>query len=415
MDHRTIKPIDISKLSSLQKFSSFFKSGEIERIAKETGFINRSTSRLSGEAFLKMMVQHIAPDIDWSLNDQCDYLAEHFDISMTKQSLDTRYHTFTVAFMKQCYERILNESLKQEVVGLQSKFSGIYITDSTSFQLPAHLAPFYQSNGGDTSGASIKIHQTIELLNFKIADFAITDGKDNDGNYWKMKGFELGKENLWIADLGYFSWDTLTEIDLSGNYFLSRYKTGTAVYVKNKEGQYVVLDIEKHVQKNSMGKGVQSISIYFGKQKTQCRLICEKVPNEVKEQRLEKYQISQAKQSKQGRPWKMTAVKQLLCGYNLYITNAPEEKMATIDVFLIYGLRWQIELLFKTWKSLLFIDNVPAMNIFRFECFLYGRLIFILLSTELISFIKSTIRENELDIEISEWKTLKMIKKNYST
>ena len=53
--------------------------------------------------------------------------------------------------------------------------------------MPKHLAAFYQSNGGDTSGSSIKIHQTVELLKFAIVDFVITDGKDNDGNYWENK------------------------------------------------------------------------------------------------------------------------------------------------------------------------------------------------------------------------------------
>jgi IS4 transposase len=80
-------------------------------------------------------------------------------------------------------------------------------------------------------------------------------------------------------------------------------------------------------------------------------------------------------------------------------------------VRLIYSLRWQIELLFKIWKSLLFIDQTKGMNIFRFECFLYGRLIFILLSTELLSFIRSTLQDAAIEVEISEWKTMKLIKK----
>ena len=381
-------------------------------MAKETGFISRSSSRLTGEAFLKMMVQHIAPDTEWSLNDQCDYLEENFGITLTKQSLDERYHTFTVSFLQRCYESILSESLKNETTGLASSFSGIYLTDATSFQLPKHLAAFYQSNGGDTSGSSIKIHQTIELLKFRIADFVITDGKDSDGNYWKSKNFELEKNNLWIADLGYFSWDTLTQIATSGNYFLSRYKTGTTLYLQNAKEAYTELDIENHVKQIGGKKGKQNTTIYFGKQKIPGRLISEQVPETVKQQRLAKYRQTHANQSKKGKQWEMTANKELLCGYNLYITNAPETKLPTADVFMIYGLRWQIELLFKIWKSLLFIDNVPPMNIFRFECFLYGRLIFILLSTELIAYIKSITQETDLDIEISDWKTMKLIKKN---
>ena len=41
-----------------------------------------------------------------------------------------------------------------------------------------------------------------------------------------------------------------------------------------------------------------------------------------------------------GKHWEMTRAKELLCGYNLYLTNAPEEKLKDEDVFFIYGLRW---------------------------------------------------------------------------
>ncbi|MBD0377669.1 MAG: hypothetical protein ICV51_18830 [Flavisolibacter sp.] len=61
--------IDLSQLSSLKQFSSFLKREAIEQIARETGFICRNSSRLSGEAFLKMMVHTIMPRNEWSLTD----------------------------------------------------------------------------------------------------------------------------------------------------------------------------------------------------------------------------------------------------------------------------------------------------------------------------------------------------------
>jgi hypothetical protein len=189
--------IDLSKLNVLQQFSSFFKGGQIEQIARQSGFIVRNSSRLSGAAFLEMMVQHIAPGREWSLSDQCDYLREHHGIELTKQSLDERYHCFSVAFLKSCYQAVVAQAFTSTVQqGFTTDFEGIYLSDSTSFQLPAHLSAFYQSNGGSTSGASVKIHQTIELLSFQVRDFSITSGKDNDGDYWKNKGFSLGKNNL---------------------------------------------------------------------------------------------------------------------------------------------------------------------------------------------------------------------------
>src|SRR5438309_5537176 len=149
--------IDISKLHALKQFSAFFKRGQLEQLARESGFIVRSSSRLSGEAFLDMMVHYIAPQGEWSLNDQCDFLLEHHGIELTKQSLDERYHTFTVAFMKSCYQTLMAQAFSNTVQGIATDFRGIYLSDSTAFQLPAHLAVFYKSNGGSTSGASVKI------------------------------------------------------------------------------------------------------------------------------------------------------------------------------------------------------------------------------------------------------------------
>lgn len=196
--------IDLSRLSAVKQFSSFFKGGQIEQLARQSGFIVRSSSRLSGAAFLEMMVQHIAPGKEWSLNDQCDYLLEHHGIALTKQSLDERYHCFAAAFLKNCYQTVLAQALANPMDGIATAFNGIYLTDSTAFQLPAPLAAFYQRNGGSASGASVKIHQAIELLRFQIQDFLITDGKSGDANYWNNKHLELSENNLWIADPGLF-------------------------------------------------------------------------------------------------------------------------------------------------------------------------------------------------------------------
>lgn len=405
--------IDLSRLNAVKAFGSLFKGGQIEQLARQSGFIVRSSSRLSGAAFLEMLVQHIAPGKEWSLTDQCDYLREHHGIELTKQSLDERYHCFSVAFLKSCYEAILAASFnsRSAVGGIVASFDSIYLTDSTSFQLPAQLSAFYQSNGGSTTGASVKIHQTIELLRFQLQDFSISSGKDNDGNYWKNKGFHLGNNSLWIADLGYFSWDTLEQVAASDNYFLCRYKTGTSVYIKDKEDTYHLLNLAAYLKNNQRAAAMQSVVVYFGKDKHKARLLFETVPEEVKLQRLERIRKAHANISKKGKQWQISALREFLCGYNLYLTNASAEKLGDEVVRLVYSLRWQIELLFKIWKSLLFIDHTKGMNIFRFECFLYGRLIFILLSTELLSFIRSTLQDSAIRVEISEWKTMKLIKK----
>ena len=76
----------------------------------------------------------------------------------------------------------------------------------------------------------------------------------------------------------------------------------------------------------------------------------------------------------------------------------------------MYALRWQIELIFKIWKSVFDIDKVKQMNIFRFECYLYGRLMAILLSEKIKNLYRDYLWDVE-EIEISEYKCAKILKK----
>ncbi|WP_412760850.1 transposase, partial [Pallidibacillus thermolactis] len=61
----------------------------------------------------------------------------------------------------------------------------------------------------------------------------------------------------------------------------------------------------------------------------------------------------------------------------------PQNMVKKEDVFSIYSLRWQIEILFKTWKSLFGIHEVKNIKKERFECHLYGTLIQLLLCSTL--------------------------------
>ena len=72
-----------------------------------TKFVQRSTSRIDSMTFLLLNVFNSSSGMN--LNDSCDWLDEHFDIDMTKQSLDERYNTYAVSFMKRCFEGILSQ------------------------------------------------------------------------------------------------------------------------------------------------------------------------------------------------------------------------------------------------------------------------------------------------------------------
>jgi hypothetical protein len=51
-----------------------------------------------------------------------------------------------------------------------------------------------------------------------------------------------------------------------------------------------------------------------------------------------------------------------LSAINVYITNVSSEAIPTDQVHAFYSLRWQIELLFKTWKSFFQIDQCKEIK-----------------------------------------------------
>lgn len=92
----------------------------------------------------------------------------------------------------------------------------------------------------------------------------------------------------------------------------------------------------------------------------------------------------------------------------MFITNAEAEYVPKELVYLLYTLRWQIELILKVWKSIYSIDKLKSVKLERFLCHLYGTLISILVSSKLVFSVRNNI-ENHTYKEISEFKTFKTV------
>jgi len=79
----------------------------------------------------------------------------------------------------------------------------------------------------------------------------------------------------------------------------------------------------------------------------------------------------------------------------------------------IYSMRWQIELMFKIWKSIFKIHDVKRVKLERFQCFLYARLTALLLTSSIVSTGKKiTYEENRK--EISEIRSFAIVKEFFS-
>ncbi len=395
---------NVSEEAVLSRLSGILNESGLEQLAMEARFIERSSSRLSGWMFLELHLLLESNGRDLSLNQMCEELFERHGIKLSKQGLDQRFNTFAVRFMQQCFEAVFQQTMGFASALPHAAFEGVVLTDATSFKLSGHLSPFYQGNGGSTGSASIKIHQQYELLSGSIRQLEIRDGKENDALLLESFDYSQAGRQLQLLDLGYFKTDHLQALDKAGGFFVSRYKTGVNLYIK-EDGHYK--QVEWSVLLSDLEKGLELPEVYLGKEaeKLKVRLVIERVADEVAARRSRKQRRKQANQSSKARyRYKTSAIKELLMEYNIFITNTTAGQLSPQQVQQYYRLRWQIELLFKAWKSVLELDKVGKMSIFRFECYLYSRLLVLLLSNQVEQMLK---KAADQDFEISDWKAIK--------
>ena len=174
----------------------------------------------------------------------------------------------------------------------------------------------------------------------------LTDGRQSDTQS-SFQHQTLPQGCLRLTDLGFFSLTVLEEIGQSGNYWLTRVKSQCALYVRSEEDDsdnkcYDLADFLREQGSDSI-----HINILLGaKAKLPCRLIALRVPQQVANERRRKIKANAKKKGK------TVSKKRLeLANWVILATNADEKMITLKEAFVLARLRWQIELLFKLWKS----------------------------------------------------------------
>jgi len=337
-------------------------------------------------------------------------LKSDFGITVNKQSLDERFNEKCICFV----ESVLKEVLREQFSNLYSTeflpdFSRIRIKDSTKFMVPSNLEEHYKSCGGDThsrSNASISVQYEYDLKSGEVTDLSITSGDLNDRTDAGKTADNMEAGDLIIRDLGYFSTQVFKNCTEKQAFFLSRLDSSTNVYDESGN-QISFKDIYKSMQESRIVE--KEMLVYVGKQtKLSARLILQLVPEEVYAQRIRE----KTKKSKgQGRG-QLTEETKIRCRFTLFITNAEESRLSLKQVFPLYRLRWQIELRFKSWKSVFKINSLQKMKEHRYITLLLVKLLIIMMNMQIINSLQQSFiqpRKDKIKV-LSSSKTMKTLK-----
>jgi len=384
--------------SIVEQIQSLLNRDLLSHKAKELGFTKKK-GKLDAFDFvsLNLLGMHENGQLS-SLTELCGH-ASSLGISIVKQSLNERYNVRSVALCKWLFEQVLYQKVVAHYrVEKLEEFNGLYVEDASSFQLPKHLAKCFKGFGGGSTGAAIKINCKMDLQSTNLR-IRIKDGVDNDQN-----GITMGcpEKSLWLRDLGYYKVDELINLNCQKAYFVSRMPIcSNAYYAKEGKAKFDLEEICSQLSDNE----VFEKQVYLGdKQRFGCRMVIIKLPKAKAERRVKKL-----KKTKKAKGKKISQRRIILCAVNIFVTNLDAKRWDAKSIWHLYTIRWQIEIVFKAWKSILKLDKVKNVKEERILCQLYLQLVKVTLTTKLFRYFKIKIWTTQ-NKEISELKGSLLLK-----
>lgn len=363
--------LSITKVDKLAiRLKEKFQLTAIDTIAKQTGFVKRKAKKITPTNFLLAFFIMMLTG-GRSLSCFAETIGLITGCLISKQAVFYRITNVLIQFLECILAKVLLQNIqtgiKRSPLSVLTQFARILVHDSTSIRLHKSLANYFpgSKNAPNSTFASLKIQAVFELVSERFVHFFFSPFTVNDQKVASDMISMLKPGDLLIRDLGYFVVSALHKIKEQQSYFLTRLKYGIVLY---KSDRITRFDLLKQLKKY----GYVDIDILLSaKEKLPVRLVAIPVANEIAAERRRKY--------KNNRDRRLNPSKEhlALLGWDIFVTNVPKEMISIKQLKQLYGLRWRIEIVFKSWKSNFNIQHVPNANLTRILSYIYAMLIFI--------------------------------------
>ncbi len=321
-----------------QSFENFFDKKTIKKVAEKTGFTKRTAKKVPPFEFVLGLIMSFSNKKN-TYSHWAEQIEKLSGEKVTKQALFKRMGEQTVAFSEDLLQKAVSkkaEALKGSLIF--KSFGKVLLQDSTNLKLPDCLAQSFPGNcSRGMQKAVARIQTILDLKTMQFLRFSLSGFTRNDqaasGDIIPL----CSEGDLVIRDLGYFALATFKELAGIGVHFLSRLRFGVKLYDLN--GTEIAL--------KSLLKARKKVDrwVLIGEKKVMVRLVMLPVPKEVAAEKKRKAKHDRDKRLNHSEEY------YIWLEYNVYITTVDEETWSTEDVLNAYRVRWQIEIIFKSWKT----------------------------------------------------------------
>jgi hypothetical protein len=269
------------------KLTRVFDHDHLEARARQTGFVQRSTSTLTGTAFIALMTTAMLADAAVSFDGLCALLRQrHPQATMTPPALHQR---MLPPQASTSVDAVLQLALREHraAVGaqlpatLRAPCGRVLLEDSTPCRLHATLAEAFKGSGGSASPSTVKSDLLYDSTHLVLHDRHSTAGTAAAQARAAALVPHLRADDLVLRDLGYFCLPARRQLAHQQAWFLSRLcKGGQVSLAANDEAPSLPLGV--HLPQHFPHHAVVDLEVDVGQaDQLSCRLIAYRLPDEV--------------------------------------------------------------------------------------------------------------------------------------
>ena len=334
------------QITKLGGYLTMLFSTLADEAAKDTQFTQRKRG-FSGAEFVRALV------FGWSENSQAtlEDLAE--DLGVTASALQQRMTNKSVALLRTLLENACGFYMAAvaENIPLTKRFSGIYVEDGTSIALLKSLCAEFPGCGGaevgqGTSGMKLLVRTEVTTGAISVVKWA--SGREHDLNLSREAG-DVPPGSLYLTDLGFWCPERLERLRNQGVSWISRVPAGTTLSVNGQPRE----DVADFLARQTTDRVDQQVLL--GEKAFSFRLVAVRCPEPIANERKRKLRQKSKKRGRQPSQRQL-----LMCEWLVLVTSLSAEEFSIPELWTLYRVRWQIELVFKRWKSLLGLDKSRA-------------------------------------------------------
>jgi hypothetical protein len=305
-----------------------------------------------------------------SYNDLAARIAAQGGVSVSRQAIGLKTSRTGQLF----FQRVLAMAMATQFdapaareLGERGGFRRIIVQDSTVIRLPARLySEFSGVKNAHSTVCNARIQGVYDVLAGRFLQYSIDPYNRNDLS--AATDFTPQAGDLVLKDRGYFKFEALCKDIQQGADWIFRYKHPTVFYNPRDEKR---IDLARLLGKN----GTIDQRVLMGSKKherIEVRLVAFPVPEEVANLRRMK-----ARKEFNGKNPSKDVLH--LMGWTIFVTTISKQQASPRQIATLYGIRWRIENIFKTWKSNFCFDHIHNVSAPQLRMLLMARLTMIVL------------------------------------